>query len=52
MVFTKVTKKQELVGPVGSGKVLLAARVAEGQKLDTYTFDIYRIKWQFVSNAV
>lgn len=33
MVFTKVTKKQELVGPVGSGKVLLAARVAEGQKL-------------------
>ena len=33
VVFTKVTKKQELVGPVGSGKVLLAARVAEGQKL-------------------
>ena len=33
MVFTKVTKKQELVGPVGSGKVLLAEKAAEGQKL-------------------
>ena len=37
MVFTKVTKKKELVGPVGVRKVLLAAKVAEGQKLDSYT---------------
>ena len=33
MVFTKVTKKQELVGPVGVRTILRAARVAEGQKL-------------------
>ena len=37
MVFTKVTKKQELVGPVGSRKVLLAERAAGRQKLDSYT---------------
>ena len=34
MVFTQVTKKKKLVGPVGVRKVLLAERVAEGQKLN------------------